>query len=95
MAPIITDVRNIEIASLLVGLLIALTVLLIRVVPGQPRRRTRAVIGLVPGVVGAFLVGALVTDFVPDTFERLAAPWVILAVTAGVVALAVTNLIRQ
>jgi uncharacterized membrane protein YeaQ/YmgE (transglycosylase-associated protein family) len=88
-------VRNIEIASVLILLLVALTVLLIQIVPGQARRRTRAVIGLVPGMVGALVVAALVTDLVPDTFERVAAPWVILAVTAGVVVLAVTNLIRQ
>ncbi len=86
---------NVEIASVLVLLLIVLTVIAVRVVPGQPRRRTRALIGLAPGVAGAFVVGALVTDIVPDSWERVAGPWVILAVTAGVVALAVTNLIRQ
>ena len=86
---------NVEIASLLVLLLVVLTVALVRVVPGQPSRRTRAAIGLVPGVVGALVVGALVTDIVPDAWERVVSPWVILAVTAGVVVLAVTNLVRQ
>lgn len=86
---------NVEIAILLAALLALLTVLLVRVAPGQSRRRTRALIGLAPGVVGAFVVGALVTDFVPDAWERVVGPWLILVVTVGVVVLAITNLARE
>jgi len=52
----------------------------------------RALVGLVPGVVGAFVVAALMTDIVPDNFESIALPWVIVAGSIGIVLLIVMNL---
>ena len=63
--------------------------------PGQPRRWTRAAIGLAPGLIGAFLVGMLATDLVPDTLEATATPWVVVLATVGVIGLTVLNLARR
>ena len=74
-----------------IGGLIALA---LRLAPGQQRQSTRALIGLVPGLIGALVVAALVEDFVPDQLESFALPWVIVVVTAGLILLTVKNLDR-
>lgn len=86
---------NVGIAAF-VALGIATMLVILRVVaPGEPRRRTRALIGLVPGLLGAGAVLALSTDFVPDGFESVALPWVIVVVTIGMVALTAVNLAQH
>jgi hypothetical protein len=70
-------------------------VLLGRVDPGQPRPWTRALIGLAPGLIGAFIVGTLATDLVPDALEATATPWVVVLATCGVIGLTVLNLARR
>jgi hypothetical protein len=80
----------------MVGLGLAAFATLLHVVdPGQPRRWTRALIGLAPGLAGAFLVGTLATDLVPDDFEQMITPWVVVLATCGVIGLTVTNLPRR
>jgi hypothetical protein len=70
-------------------------VLLNHVDPGQPRPWTRAIIGLAPGLIGAFVIGTLATDLVPDALEQTITPWVVVLATVGVVGLTVTNLARR
>lgn len=86
---------DVAIASVLILTVGSLTLLLVRVAPGQSRRRTRALVGLVPGLLGALVVASLTTDIVPDTWEDVAVPWVIVLGTAAVVLLTVTNLAER
>lgn len=72
-----------------------LIALLLRVAPGQQQRRTRALIGLVPGLIGTLIVGALAMDFVPDQLESFALPWVIVAVTGGLILLMIKELVER
>lgn len=83
---------NVGIAALVVLSLGAVVLLVVQMAPGLPRRRMRALVGLVPGVVGAFVVAALTTDIVPDGFESIALPWVIVAGSIAIVLLIVMNL---
>jgi hypothetical protein len=85
-------VANVGIAALVVLSLGAVVLVVVRMAPGLPRRRMRALIGLVPGVVGAFIVAALMTDIVPDGLESIALPWVIVAGSIAIVVLIVMNL---
>ena len=75
--------------------LVGMVVVLERVDPGQPRPWTRALIGLAPGIIGAFLIGTLSTDLVPDAFETTITPWVVVLATIGVVGLTVMSLARR
>lgn len=75
--------------------LTAFAILLNHVTPGQPRPWTRAIIGLAPGVAGAFLVGMLATDLVPDGFEQTVTPWVVVLATVGVAGLTALGLARR
>ena len=86
---------NIGIAVLVSAAIITMLLVLRRIAPGQPRRRTRAVAGLVPGLLGATIVLALTTDFVPDGLETAALPWVIVGVTAGMIVFTAVNLTRH
>ncbi len=86
--------------SIWAGLILALgltafALLLNHVSPGQPRPWTRALIGLMPGLAGAVLVGMLATDLVPDALEQTATPWVVVLATLGVVGLTVLGLARR
>ncbi|HET9457946.1 MAG TPA: hypothetical protein VFO78_11425 [Candidatus Limnocylindrales bacterium] len=83
---------NVAIAALVVVSLGAVILVVLQMAPGLPRRRMRALIGLVPGVVGAFVVAALMADIVPDGFESIALPWVIVAGSIAIVVLIVMNL---
>lgn len=85
-------VANVGIVALVIGSIAGLVVLVLRVAPGVQRRWMRALIGLVPGVIGALIVGALNRDLVPDRLETVVLPWVIVAVTIGVIALMIRNL---
>lgn len=83
---------NVGIASVVLVSMAALLALVLRVSPGQYDGRTRALVGLVPGLIGASVVAALTIDFVPDWFEALAMPWVVAAVTIGMILLIIRNL---
>jgi uncharacterized membrane protein YeaQ/YmgE (transglycosylase-associated protein family) len=85
-------VADVGIAALVICLLAVVIAVVLRWAPGQQRRGTRALIGLVPGVLGAAIVLALHKDLVPDSFETFALPYVIVAVTAGVILLTIRNL---
>jgi uncharacterized membrane protein YeaQ/YmgE (transglycosylase-associated protein family) len=85
-------VANVGIAALVIASIAGLIALALRVAPGQPRPLTRAFIGLVPGLVGAWIVVALATDAVPDQFETLALPWVVIVVTGGMILITIRNL---
>lgn len=86
---------NVGIAALVIGSIAGLIVLVTRVAPGQQRRWIRALIGLVPGVIGAGIVGAFNSDLVPDRLETIVLPWVIVAVTIGIIALTIRNLAER
>ena len=83
---------NVAIAALIVLSIGGVVLVVLQIAPGLPRRRMRALIGLVPGVVGAFVVAALMADIVPDGFESIALPWVIVAGSIGIVILIVLYL---
>jgi hypothetical protein len=85
-------VANVAIAGVVLFSIATLATVLLQFAPGQPDRRLRAGIGLILGVIGALVVGALVTDLVPDAFEAVAFPWVIAGSTVGIVALTIINL---
>jgi xanthine/uracil permease len=85
-------VANLGIAAIVIGSLLLVAVVLLTFAPGQRRRRTRILAGLVPGIVGAAVVAALSADVVPDDLETVALPWVIIAVTIGLAALTIRHL---
>jgi undecaprenyl pyrophosphate phosphatase UppP len=88
-------VANVGIAAVVILSIGGLIALLLRIAPGQHRQSTRALIGLVPGLVGTLIVGALAMDFVPDQLETVALPWVIVVVTGGLILLMVKNLLER
>lgn len=88
-------VANVGIAAVVIVSIGGLIALVMRIAPGQQRQSTRALIGLVPGLVGTLIVGALVEDFVPDQLESFALPWVIVVVTGGLILLMVMNLLDR
>jgi uncharacterized membrane protein YeaQ/YmgE (transglycosylase-associated protein family) len=88
-------VANVGIAAVVILSMAGLIALLQRIAPGQQGQGTRALIGLVPGLIGTLIVGALAMDFVPDQLETFALPWVIVAVTCGLVLLMIKNLMER
>ena len=88
-------VANVGVAILAIASIVGLIVLALRVAPGQQRSRTRALLGVTPGLIGAGIIGATAADLVPDSFESFALPWVVVAVTIGMVALTLRNLERH
>lgn len=86
---------NVGVAILAIASIVGLIALVLRVAPGQQRWRTRALLGVTPGLIGAAIIGATTADLVPDSFESLALPWVVVAVTIGMVALTLRNLERR
>jgi hypothetical protein len=85
-------VANVGIAAVVIGALLAVAVILLTFAPGQRRRRTRILAGLVPGIAGAAVVAALSADIVPDDFETTAAPWVIVAVSVALAIVTIRHL---
>lgn len=83
---------NVGIAAVVVGALLFAAIVLLTFAPGQRRRRTRILAGLVPGIVGAAVVAALSADIVPDDFETTAAPWVIVGISVGLAVLTLRHL---
>jgi undecaprenyl pyrophosphate phosphatase UppP len=88
-------VVNVGIAAVVIASIGGLIALVLRVAPGQQRQSTRALIGLVPGLIGALIVGVMVEDFVPDQLETFALPWVIVVVTGGLILLMLKNLLAR
>jgi hypothetical protein len=88
-------VQDVEIAFLISLTIAALILLVTRLAPGAPGRGTRALLGLVPGLLGAFVVLAVSTDLVPDSLERRALPVVVIAVTVGIVLITITSLLER
>jgi uncharacterized membrane protein YeaQ/YmgE (transglycosylase-associated protein family) len=86
---------NVGIAAVIIVSIGGLIALVLRLAPGQQRQSTRALIGLVPGIIGALIVAAMVEDFVPDQLETFALPWVIVVVTGGLILLMVKNLLDR
>jgi uncharacterized membrane protein YeaQ/YmgE (transglycosylase-associated protein family) len=87
-------VADVAIATVVACSLAVVIAIVLRLAPGQQGRGTRALIGLVPGVIGAVIVLALTKDLVPDEFETFALPWVIVAVTTAVIVLTIRNLAK-
>ena len=83
---------NVGIAAVVIGALLVVAAILLTFAPGQRRRRTRILAGLVPGIAGAAVVAALSADIVPDDFETTAAPWVIVAVSAALAIVTIRHL---
>lgn len=79
-------------AVVVIASLVGLIAIVLRVAPGQQRQQTRALLGLLPGLIGALIVVALATDAVPDSFEAFALPWLIIAVTIALILLTVRSL---
>jgi hypothetical protein len=75
--------------------MLVFAMLLDRIDRGQSRASTRVLMGLAPGIMGAFIVGTVATDLVPDSVEQTATPWVVVIATAGVIGLAIMNLARR
>jgi hypothetical protein len=88
-------VANVGIAALVIVSMAVVIAIALRVAPGQQRPLTRAIIGLVPGVVGAGIVVAFATDAVPDQFETFALPWVVIGVTGGMILITIKNLVGR
>lgn len=86
---------NLEIVALLVVVSISLVLIVLELSPGVDRRRTRVLVGLVPGALGAFVVLAERIDLVPDDLERQAFPLVILAVSGAIAVITILSLARR
>jgi uncharacterized membrane protein YadS len=85
-------VANVGIAAVVIGALLVVAAILLTFAPGQRRRRTRILAGLVPGIAGAAVVAALSADIVPDDFETTAAPWVIVGVSVALAIVTIRHL---
>ncbi len=83
---------NVGIAAVVVGALVLAAVVLLTFAPGQRRRRTRILAGLLPGIAGAAVVAALSADIVPDDFETTAVPWVIGGVSVALALVTIRHL---
>jgi hypothetical protein len=77
-------VANVELAILAIAVIAALIAIVARLNPGAPRRRSRALVGLIPGILGAFLVLTLNLDLVPDDLESGAIPLIVLAISGAI-----------
>jgi uncharacterized membrane protein YeaQ/YmgE (transglycosylase-associated protein family) len=94
-SPYHRHVTNVGIAALVIVSIGGLIALVMRFAPGQQRQSTRALIGLVPGLIGTLIVAAMVEDFVPDQLETFALPWIIVLVTGGLILLTAQNLLDR
>jgi hypothetical protein len=88
-------VANVEIALVIAASSVLLVWLVLRVSPGTDRRCARALIGLVPGALGAFLVLTTNVDLIPDELESRALPLVIVAISAVVALITIRGLVRR
>jgi hypothetical protein len=88
-------VANVEIALVIAASSVLLVWLVLRVSPGTDRRGARALIGLVPGALGAFLVLTTNVDLIPDDLESRALPLVIVAISGVVALITIRGLVRR
>jgi uncharacterized membrane protein len=88
-------VANVQLAVLILVTVAALVFGVSRFTPGAPRRRTRALVGLVPGVLGAILVLTTNVDLVPDELEAQLLPIVVLAISGIVAIITIRSLARR
>jgi NhaP-type Na+/H+ or K+/H+ antiporter len=86
---------NVELAILTVAVVALLSALVVRLTPGAPRRRTRMLVGLVPGILGAVLVLTLNEDLVPDEVETWALPIIVVAISGLMAGLTIRGLARS
>jgi hypothetical protein len=86
---------NVELVILIVAVVAVLTAVVVRLTPGAPRRRTRVLVGLVPGMLGAFVVLTQRSDLVPDEIERWVLPLVILVISGLMAGLTIRGLARH
>ena len=86
---------NVEFAILAVAVVSALLAVIARLTPGAPRRRTRALVGFIPGALGAFLVLTLNADLVPDELESRALPLIILAISGAIAVITLRRFVRH
>lgn len=86
---------NVELIILTIAVVAVLSALVVRLTPGAPRRRTRMMVGLIPGVLGAFVVLTLNVDLVPDELETWALPAVVLAVSGLMAGLTIRGLAQR
>jgi hypothetical protein len=88
-------VANVEVVILAVAVVSLLIAIVLRITPGAPRRRTRILVGLVPGILGAFFVLTQSFDLIPDDFETWVLPIVVLAVSGLMAGLTIRGLARH
>jgi hypothetical protein len=79
-------------AAVIIGVLI---LIITRLTPGAPQRRVRALVGLIPGALGALFVLTQNVDLVPDELETRALPLVILAVSGAIAVITIRGLARH
>lgn len=86
---------NVELAILTIAVVALLSALVVRLTPGAPRRRTRMLVGLGPGILGAVLVLAFNEDLVPDEVETWALPVVVVAISGLMAAITIRGLAQN
>jgi hypothetical protein len=86
---------HVELAILAAVIIGVLIVIVTRLTPGAPQRRTRALVGLIPGALGALFVLTQNVDLVPDELETQALPLVILAVSGAIAVITIRGLARH
>lgn len=78
---------EINIAIIITIVVAALVVLIARRSAGHPVPAARATVGIVAGVIGAFVILTNITDLVPDGVETAVGPIGVGALTAGLLLL--------
>jgi hypothetical protein len=76
-------VAEVNIAIIITIVVATLVVLIARRSSGHPVPAARATVGIVAGVIGAFVILTNITDLVPDSLETAAGPIGVVALTAG------------
>ena len=91
--PIIRSVATFGIVAIVTLSVLSFAAFVLVAAPEQRRVRTRLLIGIVPGVIGASVIAALSEDLVPDAFEPTIFPLLVIVVSFAIAALAVRNLV--
>ena len=78
---------QVNVAILVAVIVLALVVLVGRRRAGQPVPAVRATVGIVAGVIGAFVILTNITDLIPDAFETALGPIGVASLTAGLLLL--------
>jgi hypothetical protein len=88
-------VANLEFAILAVAVIGTLIAIVVRLTPGAARRRTRALVGLIPGALGALLVLTLNVDLIPDELETRALPLIVLAISGAIAIITIRRFVSH